>query len=358
MPPVTAASADAPGSAGHHCDCQSPSGAEPAGGVRLFTDREHVRRRVVELRGRTGGGLTLIGAGWVDALADVLGSLTFPERSCLYAEPVGAPGALPVRAEIALLRARTPWLPAILSNRALVPHFQPVVRLSDGAVIGQEALMRAEACCRLLSGAEIVAAATAHDRLMAFDVRARSVALEQGFPLLPAGQSLFVNFTPTAIYDPDVCLRTTWAAARRAGADLGRVCFEVMETEAFPDLELLRAILDRFRERGARVALDDLGAGNSSLLYLDVLRPDVVKLDRGLIAGLDQDAARRRMVGALADYAHELDAEVVAEGVETAGELHAVRELGADLAQGYYLARPAARPHGVDAALVTGLRAA
>lgn len=323
-------------------------------GVRLFTDREHVRRRVVELRGRVGGGLTLMGPQWVEELGSLLDALTHPERMCLHAEPVDSPGALPVRAEVALARARTPWLPELLDGAALVPHFQPVVRLSDGAVTGQEALMRAEAEGREIRAEEIIAAARAHDRLMTFDVRARSIAVEQGFPLLPAGQALHVNLTPTAIYDPDTGLRTTWAAARRAGADLRRICFDVGETDAFPDLDLLRAIVARLRERGARVALDDVGGGIRSLDRLEALRPDLVKLDRELVTGIDGDAARRTLFAAVAGRAHELGVDVVAEGVETAGELKAIRELGADLAQGNFLAAPAARPVaevGVDSAL-------
>ena len=97
------------------------------------------------------------------------------------------------------------------------------------------------------------------------------------------------------------------------------------------------------------VALDDLGAGHSSLTYLDALRPDVVKLDRELISGIDSDPSRQRLVGALIDYAHELDVRVVAEGIETEAELAVIADLGADLGQGWYLGRPAAEPVRVRA---------
>ena len=72
-------------------------------------------------------------------------------------------------------------------------------------------------------------------------------------------QILFVNFTPTAIDDPAVCLRTTWAIARRQGLAMQRICFEVVETVKFPDLVFLQRILDEYRAQGAMVALDDLG---------------------------------------------------------------------------------------------------
>jgi diguanylate cyclase (GGDEF)-like protein/PAS domain S-box-containing protein len=175
-------------------------------------------------------------------------------------------------------------------------------------------------------------------------------------PKLADDQILFVNFTPTAIYDPEVCLRTTWAIARRLGLSIERICFEVVETEEFPDLAFLARILDEYRAQGAMVALDDLGAGHSSLSYLETLRPDVVKLDRELIAGLAEDAPRQRLLGAMIDYAHELDIRVVAEGIETEDDLAATRALGADLGQGWYLGRPAAEPAVVEPSRITGAR--
>jgi diguanylate cyclase (GGDEF)-like protein/PAS domain S-box-containing protein len=136
-----------------------------------------------------------------------------------------------------------------------------------------------------------------------------------------------------------------------------RICFEVVETEQYPDVEFLRRILDEYRAQGAMVALDDLGAGHSSLTYLDTLRPDVVKLDRALISGIDGDPPRQRLVGALIDYAHELDVRVVAEGIETETELAIIAGLGADLGQGWYLGRPAAEPVRVERKLVMDAKA-
>jgi EAL domain-containing protein (putative c-di-GMP-specific phosphodiesterase class I) len=133
---------------------------------------------------------------------------------------------------------------------------------------------------------------------------------------------------------------------------MDRVCFEVVETERFPDLRFLKGILDEYRNHGAMIALDDLGAGHSSVAYLAALRPDIVKLDRELVSGIDEDPARGRLVRALVQYAHDLGVRVVAEGIETESELAAVREIGADLGQGWYLGRPGADPVRVNPDLV------
>jgi EAL domain-containing protein (putative c-di-GMP-specific phosphodiesterase class I) len=303
-------------------------------------------------------GMRLQGPGWPDQLEAILGQLTFSERQNLQVAPIGGASAPAVTmpAEAMLTRERTGWLPGLLNSSALYPHLQPIVSLLDGSTYGHEALIRGLVDGVERNGGEIIAAARAHGALFTMDLVGRTVALQQGMPKLPADQVLFVNFTPTAIYDPAVCLRTTWAIAKRQELSMSRLCFEVVETERFPDLAFLHRILEEYREHGAMVALDDVGAGHSSLLYLTELRPDIVKLDRGLIGGIDGDPARQRLVGAMIDYAHELEIRVVAEGIETGPELATVCELGADLGQGWYLGRPAADPAVVPRSLVLDAR--
>ncbi len=334
--------------AGHACDCRSVKPTEYADGVVLVAERLHVRTKVGVLL-EEADGLRLEGPGWVDRLAEILSQLTFSERAALLAAPLtGAELQITLPAQEVLTRARTPWLPELLNGSDLYPVLQPIVSMADGATYGYESLLRGRIAGAELNGGEIVQAARAHGALFTMDLLGRTISLEQAMPRIGADQVLFVNFTPTAIYDPAVCLRTTWAIARRLGLSMERICFEVVETEQFPDLEFLQRILDEYRRQGAMVALDDLGAGHSSLSYLDALRPDVVKIDRELVTGLGAHPARRRLVGALIDYAHELGVRVVAEGIETEEDLAAVRAAGADLGQGWYLGRPGPDPVTVD----------
>jgi EAL domain-containing protein (putative c-di-GMP-specific phosphodiesterase class I) len=94
------------------------------------------------------------------------------------------------------------------------------------------------------------------------------------------------------------------------------------------------------RERGLRLALDDAGAGYASFSHVLKLRPDIIKLDRSLVTGIDDDGARRAFVTAIAVLALEMQAQVTAEGVETTSQLDVLRCLGVDTVQGYLLARP------------------
>jgi EAL domain-containing protein (putative c-di-GMP-specific phosphodiesterase class I) len=99
-----------------------------------------------------------------------------------------------------------------------------------------------------------------------------------------------------------------------------------------------------YRAEGAKIALDDLGSGYSSILHLADLRPDYVKLDQRLVRGAYGDHLRSVLLNAITEAAHKLEIRVVAEGVETEDDLKFCFEIGADLAQGYFLARPAEVP--------------
>ncbi|AWN24586.1 EAL domain-containing protein [Deinococcus irradiatisoli] len=231
------------------------------------------------------------------------------------------------------------WFPEAL--RGLKVAFQPVFDLHSGEVFGHEALIRAELGGRIVGAGDLLAAAPAHGGLHVFDRQARQAAIFQGAALTDSGSHLLINFMPGVVYDPEVCLNTTFAACRQSGVDPARLIFEVVETESYPDLEVLRSVLNRYRREGMRVALDDLGAGHSSLMYLEALRPDIVKLDQSLLLGITENDPRVALVDALIRYAHNLDVQVVAEGLETEAEVRAALALGADLGQGYGLGRPA-----------------
>ncbi len=125
------------------------------------------------------------------------------------------------------------------------------------------------------------------------------------------------------------------------------VYLEITEGVPLSHFSLCQNILSEVRGRGVFLVVDDLGAGYSNLKYIADLQPRVVKLDRDLIAGLTTDGRLFKLVSAIVVLCHQLDALVVAEGIETVTELNAVREAGANFGQGYLLARPAFPPPSV-----------
>ena len=327
-------------------------------GVRLLSHRPSVLYKVEHLATEPVDGdiavegLVLAGPGWSDRLRDLLKTVSAAERACLFALRLSDDQALPLPADTLLDRARTDWFPDFLSHGQMKPHFQPIVDLHDGLAYGREALMRGMLGTVELRGAELVAAAEAHDALFSFDYRARTAALEAGMPVLPPGEILFVNLDPRAVLDVESSMRTTWPVVGRLGADPSRICLELIKPERCPDRELLHDMVAEHRKRGAQVALDDLSGGPDSLACLELLRPDIAKIDTALTAGIQHSPARRALVKALVDCAHELGAKVVAEGVERVDEFRAMAELGVDLGQGFYFGQPTEKPMAVDTRLV------
>ena len=327
-------------------------------GVRLLSHRPSVLYKVEHLATEAVDGdiavegMQLAGPGWEDRLKELLNSISHSERACLFAVRLSDEQGLPIAADTLLDRARTDWFPEFLSHGVMTPHFQPIIDLSDGKAYGREALVRGKMGTLELGGGELMAAAEAHDALFSFDSRARAAALEIGLPLLPDGELLFVNIDPRAVLDIESSLRTTWPVVLRMGADPSRICLELIRPERTADRDLLKSLVNAHRERGALVALDNLSGGMESLSLLDSLRPDIGKIDRAMTAGIQHSPARRRLVAALVEFAHEQGCRVVAEGIERVDEFEAMLELGVDLGQGYYFGQPTAKPMAVDPRLV------
>jgi EAL domain-containing protein (putative c-di-GMP-specific phosphodiesterase class I) len=188
--------------------------------------------------------------------------------------------------------------------------------------------------------------------LYSFDMRARAAALEFGWSVLPAGEVLFINVDPRAALDVGSSMRTTWPLAERLGVDPARVCLELVRPERCSDRDMLEQLVAAHRRHGALIALDDLSGGAESLEYLELLKPDFAKIDTKLTSGIEFSHGRRRLVAALVECAHEGGARVVAEGIERVGEFEAMRDLGVDLGQGFYLGHPTERPMAIDERLV------
>jgi EAL domain-containing protein (putative c-di-GMP-specific phosphodiesterase class I) len=323
-------------------------------GVRLLSHRPSVLYKVEHMATEpvegdiAVDGLIVAGPGWSDRLKDLLKTVSASERACLFALRLNDDQALPLPAETLLDRSRTDWFPDFLSHGQMKPHFQPIVELPTGRAYGREALMRGKLGAVEVRGAELLAAAEAHDALFSFDYRARTAALEVGLPLLPEGEVLFVNLDPRAALDVESTVRTTWPVVARMNADPSNICIEVVKPERCADRDLLAEMVEAHRKRGAQIALDDLSCGTDALLCLELLRPDVAKIDHALTQGIQHSDARRKLVAALVELAHEQGAKVVAEGIERVDEYETMLELGVDLGQGFYFGQPTERPMAVD----------
>jgi EAL domain-containing protein (putative c-di-GMP-specific phosphodiesterase class I) len=162
--------------------------------------------------------------------------------------------------------------------------------------------------------------------------RDQAVKRAQGYPL-------FLNIHPHEfdygwlVRPDDPMFRHRWP-----------VTLEITESVPLKYFAQCHSVLAEIRRKGVSLAIDDLGAGFSNLKYISDLEPEVVKLDRELIAGLTPDTRQFRLLTSIVDLCHEMEAQVIAEGVETESELEASIQLGVDFVQGYVFGRPADPP--------------
>jgi len=252
-------------------------------------------------------------------------------------EAVAARRARELAAELDRSAARRARLAEDLSRAidGLWMAFQPIVRDSDHALFGFEALLRSTYPA-LGRPMEILQAAEQLGRLGELG-RAIHQRVARAARAAPAGVPLLVNLHPWDLRDEPLL-----APGSPLAAIADRVILEITERASLEDVPDLRARITALRAQGFRIALDDLGAGYAGLTCVADLAPDIVKIDMSLIRGVHRDPTRRRLVRAIAELSSELAIETVAEGVESAEERNALRETGCDLMQGYLFGRPAA----------------
>ncbi len=215
--------------------------------------------------------------------------------------------------------------------RPITPVFQPVVSLGTGRVVGYEALARFPGDTGRTPD---VWFAQAHGVGLGAELEAAAIRAALEAPGRPLDVHLAINVSPSALASP-----TVQDALR---GSLEGIVIEITEHEFVPDDgSLSRAVAD-LRARGARIAIDDAGAGHAGLRQLMRVRPDIVKLDRDLCQDIHHDAARMALVESFVRFARDVGATVCAEGIESLDELAVLADLDVQWGQGFVLARPSA----------------
>jgi EAL domain-containing protein (putative c-di-GMP-specific phosphodiesterase class I) len=215
--------------------------------------------------------------------------------------------------------------------------FQPIVDMSAGRIWGYEALVRGVGG----QGAYEVLSQVNEKNRYAFDQACRVKAIELAATAIRGDDTkLSINFMPNAVYEPKACIRATLAAAARTQFDPSRLMFEFTENERMTDVDHVSHIVSEYRRMGFTTALDDFGAGYAGLSLLSQFQTDLIKLDMELLRGIESLPVKQAIVRGLAGIAAELKITLLAEGVETAEELAALRGLGIALFQGYFFAKP------------------
>lgn len=234
-------------------------------------------------------------------------------------------------------------LGTILAQGSVQSLFQPIVSLSRRQILGFEALSRGPSNSPLHSPINLFAVARQAGRLNELEVACREAACRR-FSEQRLNGKLFLNVSPESLLEPLHEDGRTLQLLQRYGISPSEVVIELTEQTPTDDFQLLFNALHHYRAMGFSIALDDLGAGYSSLRLWSELRPDYVKIDRHFIDGIHQDALKREFVGSILQSAKASRAQVIAEGIELVEELLVLIEMGVDLVQGYLLCRPQEQP--------------
>ena len=239
--------------------------------------------------------------------------------------------------ELKYMESSEPKLKALISERAVIPHFQPIMSLSDPVVVGYEILGRIAKQDLPSNPAELLELA----KWLGCDTELSSLFREVGVEAgknLPGAPTLFVNTAPSEVYQVDDLLKSLEKIQKIA--PLNKIILEINEKATTGEIEMtkLRSGLEKLN---FGLAFDDFGAGQSRLAELANAPPDYLKFDASLIHHIHLAPKRlHQMVSTFVNAAQDLGIATVAEGIESSDEADTCRQLGFNLAQGYFLGRP------------------
>jgi diguanylate cyclase (GGDEF)-like protein/PAS domain S-box-containing protein len=229
-----------------------------------------------------------------------------------------------------------------LDRGEFLVHYQPIVDLGTGAMVGAEALLRWQHPDRgLVSPAEFIPTAEETGLIVAIGAWVLEQACRQlvVWQVSEPSMTVAVNLSVRQMLAPDIAGMIE-GVLERTGARPGSVCLELTESVFMEDVDYFARTLSSLKALGVQLAIDDFGTGYSSLSYLKRFPVDAVKVDRAFVDGLGTDPHHSALVAAIIAMADALGLEVIAEGVETGDQLAGLRKLGCQQAQGFYLARP------------------
>lgn len=234
-------------------------------------------------------------------------------------------------------------LQKILNNGLITPYFQPIYDLSNGEIYGHEALSRGPKNSALFSPDALFSLALKEEQLHRLELLCREKAISK-FSKLNLKGRLFLNVSASLLGSPEHQSGMTLGILNDLGLDQKDIVIELSEQHPYDHNGLPRSSVEHYRKMGFQVAIDDLGVGYSGLQLWSELQPDIVKVDKHFIQGIDKDEIKREFVRSILTIAQRLNCILIAEGIENQQELDQLIEIGITLGQGYFLGRPTETP--------------
>ncbi|WP_156187078.1 EAL domain-containing protein [Bacillus sp. FJAT-27231] len=236
------------------------------------------------------------------------------------------------------------WIDQVIAKQSVTCYMQPIVD-GEERIIAYEMLSRFKGeAGQFISPAEAFSAAKSRNRTYALDRICRMAAVRHAARIK---EKVFINFIPTSIYSPEHCLKSTVQLANLLGIEPSQFVFEVVETEKVEDMDHLRKVLQYYKEKGFHYALDDVGAGFSTVEVLEELAPHYMKLDMKYVQGIAMNPLKQQAANTMLQTALKVGAVPLAEGVEEREDFQWLKANGYQLFQGYLFGKPAPVPEMV-----------
>ncbi len=231
----------------------------------------------------------------------------------------------------------------ILQQRKLSALFQPIMDMKNGTFLGFEGLIRGPSDSPLHSPINLFSTAQQHNLTLEVEMLCRQIVLETFVQSNLPGK-LFLNVSPETLLHPSFKNGQTLAYMATVGLSPERVVIEITENQPTHDFSAMCNALLHYRSMGFQIAIDDLGAGFSSLRLWSELRPEFIKIDMHFVQGVDTDPVKLQFLKSIQQIAESCGTHVIAEGIETNAELMVISNLGIAFGQGYHIARPSPTP--------------
>lgn len=229
----------------------------------------------------------------------------------------------------------------ILEKQRIKPVFQPIVSLTDGKVIGYEALSRVINPKEISSSEELFTLAGIYGKIWELERLCRMKILEKYDSFkVKDDKKLFINVNPMVIHDNDFHTGFTKGTLSKYGIRLENVVYEITERNASDDIKSFKDTIRHYKDQGYTIAVDDAGTCYSGLNLICDIAPHYLKLDMSLIQGIYKDNIKKAMVKSLVEFSNLTGSQLIAEGIENEDELKTLLKLGVHNGQGYYLCKP------------------
>ncbi|MCL6476783.1 MAG: GGDEF domain-containing protein [Peptococcaceae bacterium] len=242
----------------------------------------------------------------------------------------------------------------ILEQKGIKIVYQPVVNLYSGEILGYEALSRGPEDTFFASPVNLFSYAQKTHQLFVLEKIAREKALVNLGELLKKTR-LFININPQVVNDPSFRPDEIGEFLAGLGVCANQVVFEITERTSINNFSSFRKSLEQYRQHGFLIAIDDAGAGYSSLQAIAEIQPDFIKVDHSLVKDIDKTATKKKLLETFRIFAQKTNSQLIAEGIESENELACLKSMDISHGQGYFFAKPGFPPPEVDSLALTCL---